>query len=158
FNIGYTAARGMVAGSLLGLSPARVPDEFNYTGGIEFVASPRITLIGDFVGRTLRDTGRLDVVSKNFQYASVDALSASAPPAAAFGGTAGPDCGTVPGLSGYTCKSIFLKEFAPRSGNLTLPLATGGIKYNVYGNMLVGGSVLFPLSTAGLRSRVTAVA
>jgi hypothetical protein len=157
FNIGYTAARGMVPGNVLGLTPVGVPDEFNYTGGIEFVATPRITLIGDFVGRTLRNTGKLDLVNKNFQYASIDALSANAPPAAAFGGTAGPDCGTVPGLTGYTCKSIFLKEFAPRSGNLTLPLATGGIKYNAFGNMLVGGSLLFPLTNAGLRSRVTAV-
>jgi len=30
-----------------------------------------------------------------------------------------------------------------------------GAKYNVYGNMLITGSVLFPLTDAGLRSRVT---
>jgi hypothetical protein len=69
-------------------------------------------------------------------------------------GATGPGCG---GLIGFTCKSVSLDEFDPRPGNLTLLLGTGGVKFNLAGNLLVSGSVLFPLTKAGLRSRVTTV-
>jgi hypothetical protein len=36
-------------------------------------------------------------------------------------------------------------------------LGTAGVKFNIAGNLLVSGSVLFPLTKAGLRSRVTTV-
>ena len=42
-------------------------------------------------------------------------------------------------------------------GNLSLLLGTGGVKYNPFGNLLISASVLFPLTKAGLRSRVTTV-
>ena len=48
-------------------------------------------------------------------------------------------------------------EFDPRPGNLYLPLGTVGMKFNPFGNWLISGSVLFPLTDAGLRSRVTTV-
>jgi hypothetical protein len=143
-NMGYTAAGGTVAGTVAGLSSTPIPDEINYSGGVELVANPRFTLIGDVVGRTLRKAGRLDVVSKSFEYNEPTILL----------GTPGPGCG---GFVGFTCRSVSLDEFAPRSGNLTLLLGTGGVKFNVAGNVLISGSVLFPLSKAGLRSRVTTV-
>ena len=34
---------------------------------------------------------------------------------------------------------------------------TGGVKFNLAGNLLITGSVLFPLTNVGLRSRVTTV-
>ena len=65
-----------------------------------------------------------------------------------------PECG----LPDFICrKSISLDEFNPRPGNLTLLLGTGGVKFNLTGNLLISGSVLFPLTNAGLRSRVTTV-
>ena len=130
-GLGYTAAGGEVAGTVAGLTATPVPDELNYSGGVELVANPRLTLIGDFVGRTLRGAGRLDLVSKTFLYA-------------------------VPGLSPPPF-SISLDELAPRSGNLPLLLGSAGVKFNLAGNLLVSGSVLFPLTNAGLRSRVTTV-
>lgn len=51
--------------------------------------------------------------------------------------------------------SVAFNEFTPRPGNLTLPLGAAGVKFNPAGNRLVSGSVLFPLTDAGLRSRVT---
>lgn len=48
-------------------------------------------------------------------------------------------------------------EFEPRRGDLTLVLGAAGAKVNVSGNLLVSGSLLFPLTKAGLRSRVTTV-
>jgi hypothetical protein len=145
-NFGYTAAAGTVAGTPAGFSAAPVPDEINYTGGMEFVANPRLTLVGDVVGRTLRGAGRLSVVSKKFNY--------NEPTPLLIGATPGPGCG---GFIGFTCRTASFDEFAPRPGNLTLLLGTGGAKFNVRGNLLVSGSVLFPLTDAGLRSRVTTV-
>jgi hypothetical protein len=145
-NFGYTAAAGTVAGTPAGFPSASVPDEINYTGGMEFVANPRLTLMGDVVGRTLRGTRRLSVVSKKFEYNEPTALQIGVPP--------GPGCG---GFIGFTCKTASFDEFAPRPGNLTLLLGTGGVKVNIAGNVLISGSVLFPLTNAGLRSRVTTV-
>jgi hypothetical protein len=141
-NLGYTASRGDVAGTPA-LNAASLPDEINYSGGIELVASPRLTLMGDVVGRTLRGAGRLDLLSKSFEY------NAFTP------GTPGADCGFR--AFGFVCASASFDEFAPRPGNLTLLLGTGGVKFNLAGNLLITGSVLFPLTKAGLRSRVTTV-
>lgn len=144
-NIGYSAARGDVAGTVAGLGAASLPDELNYTGGVEFIASPRLTVMGDVIGRTLRGAGRLDLVSKTFEYGDPGPLIAGMP---------GPGCGGIPGL---TCATAAFDEFDPRPGNLTLLLGTAGVKYNIAGNLLVSGNVLFPLTKAGLRSRVTMV-
>ena len=141
-NIGYTAASGNVAGTLPGLPSASLPDEINYSGGVEFVASPRITVMGDVVGRILRGAGRLELVSKSFEYNAATSLGP------------GPGCG---GLAGFTCASTSLEEFAPKPGHLTLLLGTGGVKFNLIGNLLISGSVLFPVTNAGLRSRLTTV-
>ena len=103
-------------------------DELNYAAGLEFVASPRLTLVGDVVGRTLRDAGRLVLTSKSF----------------AFQGTT-------------SVQTAEFDEFDPRPGNLSLMLGTVGFKFNPAGNWLVSASVLFPLTDAGLRSRVTTV-
>jgi hypothetical protein len=137
-NVGYTAAEGTVAGGVAGLASASLPDEINFSGGIEFVASPRVTVMGDLIGRTLRGAGRLDVVGKMFQYRQFDPQTAAVLPA------------SIPA-------SISLDEFAPRTGDLTLLLGTGGVKFNPTGNLLISGSVLFPLTDAGLRSRLTTV-
>ena len=144
-NFGYTVANGNVAGTLPGLTSTALPDEINYTGGIEFVASPRLTVMGDVVGRTLRGAGRLDMVSKAFEFSDPGPLLAGRP---------GPGCG---GIADLTCASVSLDEFNPRTGNLTLLLGTGGVKYNVVSNLLLSGSVIFPLTDAGLRSNVTTV-
>src|SRR5262249_20310131 len=81
-NLGYTMAQGKVGGAFAGLASGTLPDEINYSGGVELVASKRLTVIGDLVGRTLRGAGRLDLVSKKFEY--------SQPP---LPGVPGPGCG-----------------------------------------------------------------
>jgi hypothetical protein len=144
-NIGYTVARGDVAGTVAGLSAASLPDEINYTGGIEFIANPRVTVTGDLVGRTLRRAGRFDLVSKTFEYSEPTMFATGMP---------GPGCGGIPG---NTCKTASFDEFALRPSNLSLLLGTGGVKFNPFGNLLISASVLFPLTNAGLRSRVTTV-
>jgi hypothetical protein len=138
-NVGYTAARGDVAGTLVGLASPPLPDEINYSGGAEFVVNPRLIVLGDVVGRTLRGAGHLDLVSKEFKYGSPTGTT--------------PNCEN----SGFACSSAFFDELNPRPGNLTLLLGTAGVKFNLAGNLLISGSVLFPLTNAGLRSRVTTV-
>ena len=142
-NIGYTTAGGRVGGSLGGLTPAPLPDEINYSAGVELVAGRRVTVVGDIVGRTLRGAGRLDLVSKGFEY--------NQPPPPGMPGT-GPGCG---GFVGFTCKTASFDEFNPRSADLRLLLGAAGVKFNPGGNLLVSVSVLLPLTNAGLRSRVT---
>src|SRR6266850_622235 len=145
-NIGYTVAHGDVAGTVPGLSASSLPDEINYTAGTEFVANPRFTILGDVIGRTLRGAGRLGLASQMFEYNSF--TDASFLPGAA------PGCA---GFLGTVCKTASFDALTPRPGNLTLLLGTGGVKINIAGNVLLSGSVLFPLTSAGLRSRLTTV-
>jgi hypothetical protein len=141
-NVGYTIGEGDVAGTLQGLTAAQLPDEFNYSGGVEFVANPRVTVLGDLIGRTLRGAGRLEVAAKEFQYVDVTTLAPR------------PECG----FPDFVCRSsVSFDEFDPRAGDLTLVLGTAGVKVNPFGNWLVSASVLFPLTDAGLRSRATTV-
>jgi len=128
-NVGYTKATDNVErfgllSELGGDEP--VPDELNYAAGLEFVAGPRLTLIGDIVGRTLRDAGRLVVSNKSVAFQGPTAV-----------------------------ETAQYDEFDPRPGNLSLMLGTAGFKFNPAGNWLVSASLLFPLTDAGLRSRVT---
>ena len=127
-NAGYTFASGELgAVAPLGGSAISVPDEVNYSAGVEFVADSRITLVGDVVGRVLRDAGRLTPEMKTFEFVQGADLPVST---AAF------------------------EEFAPRPGNLHVLFGTAGVKYNAFGNLLVNANVLVPLTKAGLKSHV----
>ena len=131
-NIGYTFSdsdEGTTTGSMTGTPSLR--DEFNYAGGLEFVASPRLTILADVVGRTLRDSGRLRLEEKRFEF---QPQNLSLPIAFAT-----------------------FDEFAFRGGNLNLLLGTVGAKFNPFGNVLLSGNVLFPLTDAGLKSRWSTV-
>ena len=134
-NVGYTFASGDVAGTVTASGVASLPDEINYTGGVEFIAGPRVTVTGDVVGRTLRGAGHLEVVSKSFEY--IDPTIQGPP---------GPGCA---GFISLVCATAHFDEFNPRSGDLTLLLGTGGVKVNPFGNCLISASVLFPLSNNG---------
>jgi hypothetical protein len=81
-NLGYTISRGRLPDlGFQGAAAVQVPEEFGYTGGIEFAASPRITLLGDVVGRTLRGAGRLSLASKTFVFQEPGTLVTPAPTA-----------------------------------------------------------------------------
>ena len=128
-NLGYTFSsngNGTPTGAAQAIS---FPDEFNYAAGIEFVLDPRVTVIGDIVGRNLIDAGRLDMTSKTFQFQ---------PPTGPVG-------------------SMQFDEFEPRAGNLNLVYGTAGVKVNPKGTLLISASVLFPLTDAGLKSGLTTI-
>ena len=132
-NFGYTATWGSApnVGLLATLgAETDLPDEINYAAGLEFVVESRLTIVGDILGRSLRDAGRLEVVSKTFEYVT---------------------------RTGGPVQTASFDEFDPRSGNLNLTLGTVGAKFNPTGNLLISASVLFPLTSSGLKSRVTPV-
>lgn len=134
-NLGYTFAGAELGGpvsfrALAGASP--VPDEINYTGGIEFVPDSRVTLVADLVGRTLRDAGRLRPTVKTFEFA-------------------------LPNRPPQPPETATFEEFEVREGHLNVFLGAAGIKFNPAGNLLLSAHVLFPLSSAGLRMRIGTV-
>ena len=105
-----------------------VPDELNYAAGLEFVASPGSRSLARSSVGTLRDAGRLELTNKSVEFQGVTSV-----------------------------QTAQFAEFDPRPGNLSLVLGTAGFKFNPTGNWLVSASLLFPLTDAGLRSRVTTV-
>ncbi|HTK30187.1 MAG TPA: hypothetical protein VL309_11565 [Vicinamibacterales bacterium] len=123
-NVGYT-----FSGS--SNSPFFTPaSEVNYTVGTEIVASPRVTVNADFVGRTLRNLGRLQEQPRTFTFFNP------------FSNTNG---------------STTVQEFALQSGSLNLLMGAGGVKFNPAANLLISANLLFPLTQAGIRARVTPV-
>lgn len=133
-NAGYTISGGQLPA--LGFPgdamSTDVPDELSYAAGIEFAASPRITLLGDVLGRSLRDIGRLSLATTTFQFQQ-------------------------PGVPVTPTPTAQFQEFAPREGNLNLTFGAVGIKANVFGDLLLSANLLFPFTDAGLRSKVTMV-
>ena len=120
-NIGYTFS-GTPSSSFLTLS-----DEFNYTAGAEVEATPRVTITGDLIGRSLRGSGRLQEQAREFTFMSVS-------------GTVG---------------SVTKTEFAKQAGNLNLLLCAAGVKFNAAGNLLISANVLFSLTKAGIRDTLS---
>ncbi len=130
-NVGYTFTNGEDDANTIDGGIPSLPDEINWAAGVEFVATPRLTVIGDLIGRTLRDSGRLEIQAKRFDFQPQDP---NQPPS-----------------------FMTFDEFSPRSGNLNLLLGTVGAKFNPAGDLLISASFLFPLSDAGLKSRWSTV-
>jgi Putative MetA-pathway of phenol degradation len=120
-NIGYTFASG--GGTAVG-------DQFNYVGGIEIGASPRITVVADFIGRTFQDMLRLQDATIPHSFKQGD----SAP-----------------------LETTTLSTISETTGSLNSLLGTAGVKINPWRNLLISAHVLFPFNDAGLRSKLTPV-
>jgi hypothetical protein len=132
-NAGYTFSGGdLPALGFSGETLSSVPDEIGYAAGVEFAASPRITILGDVIGRTLRDIGRLSLATKTFAFEQPGPVVLP-PPMQSF------------------------QEYEPQPGNLNLTFGAIGVKANIWGDLLLSANVLFPFTDAGLRSKVTTV-
>jgi hypothetical protein len=141
FNFGFTVSgTGDVSSSSLAFEPIGVSDEVNYGGGIEYVAHPRVTVLGDIVGRTQLDAGRVEAVTKSYQFRLG---------AAATGADLVRTSRTNP-VTGQPYEQLELT-----AGNLNLMLGAIGAKVNVAPNLLLSGHVLFPLTKGGLRDTAT---
>jgi Putative MetA-pathway of phenol degradation len=60
FNAGFTVSGDTTAARSLETALFAPPDEWNYAGGIDVAVTDRFTVVGDIVGRTLRDSDRPD--------------------------------------------------------------------------------------------------
>jgi hypothetical protein len=130
--------------SIFGDAPA-ISDEVNFTAGVEWAATGRLTVIGDIVGRSLLDAGRYEPSTKTVQYNRCAASDNCFDVA-----SGGPFTST-------TYEGRELREMTLESGNVNQFYGTAGFKLNPGGNFLVGASVLFPLTDRGLKSRYTTV-
>jgi hypothetical protein len=113
-RVGAHVNAGFVAGGL--------SNELQYRGSVDFSASPRVTIVGELVGRRLSDVGH--VVTTRTPHLSI----------------AGVD-------------TIRLES---DGGSTRLASAVTGVKWNIAGTWLLGGSLAVPLTDTGLRSRVIA--
>jgi hypothetical protein len=141
-NFGFTISeRGDVDAAVAGFAPLGASDEFNYSGGVELVAHPRVTVIGDILGRTLMDAGSVEAAAQTFQFRT---------PAGADPTVALQTSSTNP-LTGQPYSQLALTV----GENLNLVLGAVGAKVNVAPNLLISGNVLFPITKGGLRDRFT---
>jgi hypothetical protein len=129
-NFGYTISGDTAAARSEETFVLDPPNEFGYAAGVDFAATPRLTLVGDIVGRAIRDTVRLDFG----QIRLPDLASAAGELATDFSGS------------------------RSRRGNLNQVLGSVGAKFNPMGNALFAFNVLFPLNDVGLRDNMTWVA
>ncbi|HTI36397.1 MAG TPA: hypothetical protein VL484_02465 [Vicinamibacterales bacterium] len=132
-NFGYTASGSGDKIGAYGVPVVGVSDEVNYAGGVDFIPAPQFTVTGDIIGRTLRGAGSVEAQTISLQY-SANATSTTNP------------------ISGQPYREL---AFTP--GNLNLVLGAAGVKYNPTGNVLLTGSVLFPFTSGGLKSKVSFV-
>lgn len=123
-NAGYTFSRG---GSL---TTGELPDEINYTLGFDAVLSRRLTLTGDVIGRTLRDTNRIVKVEQEYKYRH--------------------------GNNGDILTST-ITDFASRPGDLNVLLGSVGLKANPGGRLLLSANLLFSTGKRGLQDYLTPV-
>jgi hypothetical protein len=118
-NVGYTFSNGGIAN-----------DSFNYVGGLEYGATPKLTVMGDLLGHSVRNAYRLSgiTVPHTFQQGQ-----------------------TAP------IETTTLQTISETTGTLNSLVATGGLKFNPVGNLLISAHVLIPLTESGLKSRITPV-
>ncbi len=153
-NAGYTfSTKGGLPGVALpdGLPGVALPDEINVTAGFDLVVTPSMTMSFDVLSRTLRDAGRMSLADKVFQYA----VAGTGTGGTGGGGGGGGGGGTTP--TPDTTRQITKTELQFQPGNLQLYLGAAGVRFSPWRTLLVSANLLFPLTDAGLRDRVTPV-
>ena len=101
-----------------------LPSQLFYTVGAEFGASKGLTLAFDYLGQTLVNTPRV------------------------FRDTFPTD--NIPGGTG----TLWLPTVSGGKDTAVLSSAATGFKYNLFGNVLLTGNILFRLDNKGLRQDV----
>jgi Putative MetA-pathway of phenol degradation len=145
-NAGYTHSTG---GALPDVS---LNNEWNFTGGFDLAVSPRLTLIADVIGRSIRDQGRLIEADRVFDF-----VEAGPGGTGGTGGGGGGGGGGTPTPTPRPVEHTTRREFRLEPGNLNLAVGNTGIRFNPFRKMLVSANLLFALTEAGLRDRVTPV-
>ena len=135
FNFGYTISSEGSDSFTLSAS-----DEMNYTGAVEFVAHPRLTLVADFLGRSFIDAGKVAAEDEEYIFRVGAGADATVPT----------QVSRINPLTGDPYSQLALTP-----GNLNVILGAVGGKFNLLPNLLISGNVLFPLANSGLKDRMT---
>ena len=144
-NIGYTfSSKGALPGATLS-------DEIGATVGLDAAVSPRMTVSFDVLGRTLRGAGRMRLADRTFEYAAAGA--GGSPTGGGGGGGGGGGSQPAPVQTQTTTRTEL--KFTP--GDLHLYMGAAGVRFSPWRTVLVTANLLFPLTEAGLRDRVTPV-
>jgi hypothetical protein len=145
-NAGYTRT---TRGALPEIS---LNNEWNYTAGFDLAVSPRLTLVADVLGRSIRDQGRLREADRVFDFvqAGPGGTGGTGGGGGGGGGGSGP---TTPRVVEHATR----REFRLEPGHLNLAVGNTGVRFNPFRKMLVSANLLFALTEAGLRDRVTPV-
>jgi hypothetical protein len=145
-NAGYTrSTRGA-------LPDVSLNNEWNYTAGFDLAVSPRLTLVADVLGRSIRDQGRLVEADRVFDF-----VQAGPGGTVGTGGGGGGGGGGTGGTTTRPVEHATRREFRLDPGNLNLAVGNTGVRFNPFRKMLVSANLLFALTEAGLRDRVTPV-
>jgi len=146
-NVGYTFSQGNSRARDTLAVFLEPPDEFNYIGGVDFAITPRITVVGDLIGRILYDLPRLEVrdVGLGPRFAEFDLVRNRSYLADVLAGPRFDDAGEP------------IIDSVDHGWLLSTVLASVGGKVNVWRNLLVSGHVLVSLTKGGLRDKVTPV-
>lgn len=145
-NAGYTFS---TKGALPGVTT--LPDEIGATVGFDVAVSPRMTMSFDVLGRTLRGAGRMGLADKVFEYA----LSGSGTGGSGGGGGGGGGGGSTP--APVQTQRVTKSELQFKPGDLHLYMGAAGVRFSPWRTVLVSANLLFPLTEAGLRDRITPV-
>ena len=121
FNVGYTFSSA--GGDLI----STLSDEINYSVGVLYAASERVTVGADLVGRQLLDAPSFVAVSENFN------LNQDSPATDRSGGL-----------------PVFLPNLAATTDDVDILLGAFGVRFNPTGNLLVSLNLLSSLSSDGL--------
>jgi hypothetical protein len=151
-NFGYTfSSAGALRGTLAAAAQpeTELRDEVNAALGFDLVMTPRATLAVDVLGRSLLDAGRFREVDKVFPYESAGTGTGGG---GGGGGAGGGGGGRPPST---TVQSVTHRELQLEPGDLRLFLGSLGIRFSPWRSVLVTAGLLFPLTDAGLRDRVT---
>jgi len=110
--------------------PHSLPGQIIYSAGFDFGATRNVSFAFDYLGQTLIDAPR--VFKSTF----------NSPGAIGVGGTGALGPQSVPTIAGGT-------------DTIGLNSGAAGIKYNLFGQLLLTGDILFRLDNKGLRQNVT---
>jgi hypothetical protein len=144
-NLGYTfSSDGALPGD------ATLRDEISAVAGFDLAVNPRVTTSFDVLGRVLRDAGRMRLTERTFLFSPVGTGSGG-------GGGAGGGGGGRPTTPATDVQRATRTELAFNEGDLRLYIGAAGIRFSPWRTILVTANLLFPLTDAGLRDRVTPV-
>jgi hypothetical protein len=142
-NVGYTFS------SEGALPHASLHDEAFATVGADVAITPRVTMSFDVLARRIFDAGRMRLADKTFEFALAGSGTGGGG-GGGGGGTGGSNRPTTPATQTVTRTEL---QYVP--GHLNLSFGAAGVRFNPWRTLLVSANLLFPLTDAGLRDRVT---